>query len=208
MLRDENLELSSHNDHLSEEVERLKKKEDKLKEELALSKRNEEGLKRELDEAKKSMTRMASSTEKLDHILGVGKSPCDKRGLRFENDKETFLSKKTVFVKGLGNKEASPVHTPRKKIDLGQCSKNAQVKVVLRKQPQANIPHHSAQKGKKPIMQVQHWKQDRPIQQRRRIEPTQPQRQGKAPMYAQGHGMIPYFIPTCHFCGFNKTKLL
>ena len=22
-------------------------------------------------------------------------------------------------------------------------------------------------------------------------------------MYAQGHGMIPYFIPTCHFCGFD-----
>ena len=71
MLREENLELLSHNDHLSEQVERLKKKEDKLREELALSKRNEEGLKMELDEAKKSMTRMASSTEKLDHILGV-----------------------------------------------------------------------------------------------------------------------------------------
>ena len=124
---------------------------------------------------------MASSTEKLDHILGVGKSPCDKRGLGFEDGKETSPSKKTMFVKGLGKKEASPMHNHRKKIDLGQCSKNAQVEVVSRRQPQANIPHHLAQNGKKPIMQVQHWKQDRPIQQRRMIEPTQPQRQGKAP---------------------------
>jgi hypothetical protein len=203
MLREENLELSSHNDHLSEEVERLKKREDKLREELALSRRNEEGLKRELDEAKKSLTRMDSSTKKLDHMLGVGKSPCDKRGLGFEDSQETSSSKKTVFVKGLGNIEASPVHTPRKKIDLGQCSKSAQVKVVSRRQPQANIPHHLAQKGKKTIMQVQHWKQDRPVQQRRWIEPTQPQRKGKAPINAQGNGMISHFIPICHFCGFN-----
>jgi hypothetical protein len=184
-------------------VERFKKREDKLREELALSRRNEEGLKRELDEANKSFTRMDSSTKKLDHMLGVGKSPCDKRGLGFEDSQETSSSKKTVFVKGLGNIEASPVHTPRKKIDLGQCSKSAQVKVVSRRQPQANIPHHMAQKGKKTIMQVQHWKQDRPIQQRRWIEPTQPQRKGKAPINVQGNGMISHFIPICHFCGFN-----
>ena len=60
-----------------------------------------------------------------------------------------------------------------------------------------------AHKGKGTIVQVQHWKQDRPIQQRRKIEPTQPQRQEKPPMQAHGHGMIPYFIPICHFCGFN-----
>ena len=48
-LREENLELSSHNDHLSEKVERSKKIEDKLRDELALSKRNDEGLKRELE---------------------------------------------------------------------------------------------------------------------------------------------------------------
>ena len=125
MLREENLELSFHNDHLSEEVERLKKREDKLRGELALSKRNEEGLKRELVEAKKSLTRMDSSTKKL--MLGVGKSPCDKRGLGFEESQETSSSKKTVFVKGLDNIEATPVHTPSKKIDLGQSSKSAQV---------------------------------------------------------------------------------
>ena len=134
-------------------------------------------MKRELDEAKKSLTRMNSSTKELDHILCVGKSPCDKRGLGFEDSQEISSSKKTVFVKGLGNIEASPVHTPRKKIDLGQSSKNAQVKVAPRRQPQANIPHHLAQNGKRPIMQVQ---------QRRRFEPSQPQRQGKAPIQAQG----------------------
>ena len=42
-------------------------------------------------------------------------------------------------------------------------------------------------------------------QQRRRNpnqQPRQPQRQGKAPMQAQGQGMIPYFIPICHFLWF------
>ncbi|KAK0594108.1 hypothetical protein LWI29_001679 [Acer saccharum] len=55
--------------------------EDKLKEELVLSRRNEDSLKRELEEVRESMTRMDSSTKKLDHMLGVGKSPCDKRVL-------------------------------------------------------------------------------------------------------------------------------
>ena len=32
----------------------------------------------EMKTTKKSMIRMASSTEKLDHILGVGKSPCER----------------------------------------------------------------------------------------------------------------------------------
>ena len=52
-------------------------------------------------------------------------------------------------------------------------------------------------------MQPQARRQARPTQQRRWIEPTQPQRHGQAPMHAQGQGMIPYFIPTCHFYGFN-----
>ncbi|KAK0598426.1 hypothetical protein LWI29_034593 [Acer saccharum] len=119
-LREENLELSAHNDHLSEQVERLKRREDKLIEELDLSKRSEEGLKRELVEVKGSLARIDSSTKKLDHILGVGKSPSDKRGLGFEDDMETSTSKKTVFVKSLGSKEASLVQALRKKLELGQ----------------------------------------------------------------------------------------
>ena len=98
-LREENLELSAHNDHLIEQVERLKKREDKLIEELDLSKRSEEDLKRELVEVKGSLAKMDSSTKKLDHLLGVGKIPSDKRGLGFEEDKETSTSKKTIFVK-------------------------------------------------------------------------------------------------------------
>ena len=55
------------------------KNENKLREELALSKRNEDGLKMELEEAKGSFTRMDYNIKKLDHMLGVGKSPCDER---------------------------------------------------------------------------------------------------------------------------------
>ena len=85
-------------------MERSKKIEDKLRKELNLSKINEEGLKRELVEAKESRTRVVSSTEKLDHMLSVGKSSCDKRGLGFEDSKETSTPHKTVFVKSLNNK--------------------------------------------------------------------------------------------------------
>ena len=116
IFKEENLKLSTHNDHLSKQVEESKKIEDKLRDELALSKRNEEGLKRELVEAKESLTRMTTSTKKLDHILGVGKNPCDKRGLGYEDYKEIPTPKKTVFVKSLGKIEASPVQTPRKKL--------------------------------------------------------------------------------------------
>ena len=118
-------------------MDRSKNIEDKLRKELDLSKRNKDGLKRELEEAKESLTRMASSTKKLDYLLGVGKSPCDKRGLGCEDSKETSFPNKTVFVKSLSYKEASPVQTPRKKIDLGQYSNSAQVKVAPKRQPQA-----------------------------------------------------------------------
>ena len=76
---------------------------------------------RELEEIKESMTRMASSTQKLDHILSVGNNLHDKRDLGFEDGKETSTFKKTIFVKSLGNKEVSLVQTPRKKLELGQC---------------------------------------------------------------------------------------
>ena len=166
MLREENQELSAHNDYLSEQVDRLKKREDKLKEELDLSKRNEEGLKRELVEVKGSLARIDSSTKKLDHLLGVGKSPSDKRGLGFEDDMESSTSKKTIFLKSLGKKEASLVQGPRKKLELGQSSSSAQVKVVPSRQPQAqpkrvlqaNTPQQLAHKGKRPIIQPQAWK--------------------------------------------------
>ncbi|KAK0584868.1 hypothetical protein LWI29_020042 [Acer saccharum] len=65
------------------------------------------------------------------------------------------------------------------------------------KVPQANTPPKLAHKGKRPIMQPQAWKQPRPVQQRRWIEPTYPQRHGRT----QRRGMIPFFIPICHFCG-------
>ena len=93
---------------------------------------------KELEEIKESMTRMASGTQKLDPILSVGKNPCDKRGLGFEDGKDTSTSKKTIFVKSLENKEASSVQIPRKKLELGQCSNSVQVKVVPKRQPQAH----------------------------------------------------------------------
>ena len=158
--------------------------EDKLKDELALSKRNEEGLKRELVEAKESLTRMTTSTKKLDNILGVGKSPCDKRGLGFQVSKDCSIPKKTVFVKSLGKIEASPVQTPRKKLELGQCSKSAQVKVVKTRQPQAqrirasrvNSPQQMTHFEKRQNMLPHPRRQPIPVQSHRRHEPTQHQR--------------------------------
>ena len=44
---------------------------------------------KELEEVRGSMTRMTSSIEKLDLMVSVGKSHCDKRGLGIEDGKET-----------------------------------------------------------------------------------------------------------------------
>ena len=57
--------------------------------------------------------------------------------------------------------------------------------------------------GKSPIKQAQPRKQAGLVQQRISNEPIQPQRHGKAHMYSQGHGMIPNFIPTYHYCGID-----
>ena len=98
---------------------------DKLKDELALSMRREEGLKRELEEARATMAKMASSTEKLDRMLGVRKGPSDKRGLGYIDDKEASSSSKITFVKSMNIKMSPPPQHPRKKIDLGECSRSA-----------------------------------------------------------------------------------
>src|SRR5579862_7286688 len=212
-LREELLRLSTQVDHLNDEVVRSMVEEDKLKDELALSKRNEEGLKRELVEAKVTLTRMTTSTKKLDNILGVGQSPCDKRGLGYEVSNDCSNPKKTVFVKSLGKIEASSVHTPRKKLELGQCSKNAQVNVVKTRQPQAqrfsasrvNSPQQVTHYVKRQNMLPQSRRQPIPVQPQRRHEPTQHQMRhqmhDESPMTSHEYGMISYFVPTCHYCG-------
>ena len=81
-----------------------------------------------------------------------------------------------MSVKSLGNKETSSMHTPKKKIDLGQYSYSAQVKVVSRRQPQAqptrflhtNFPQAQIYQGKNPIMQAHLGKQPSLGQQQRR----------------------------------------
>ena len=103
------------------------------------------------------------------------------------------------------------MHNPRKKIDLGQCSQNAQVKVASRSQPtrfpHTNFPQAQIHQGKNPIMQAHLGKQPSLGQQQRRRDPIeqprQPLRHGKAPMDAQGEGMISNFNPTCHYCGID-----
>jgi hypothetical protein len=113
-------------------------------------------------------------------MLSVGKSPCDKRGLGFEDGKETSTPNKTVFVKSLSNKEASLLQTPRKKIDLGQCSNSAQVKVAPRRQPQAqptrapqaNFPQQMAHKERDQSCKLNQGSKLDLVQQQRRNEPT------------------------------------
>ena len=51
------------------------------------------------------MAKMASSTKKLDHMLGVGKKPSDKRGLGYIDDKNASSSIKITFVKSMDFKK-------------------------------------------------------------------------------------------------------
>ena len=84
---------------------------------------------------------------------------------------------------------------------------NAQAQPQPQKAPHDNFPQAQIHQGKRPIMQNQQWKQPSLGQQQRRRDPIQlprqPQRHGKAPMHAQGHGMISNFNPTCHYCGID-----
>ena len=59
----------------------------------------------ELRDAKELITKLASSTEKLNHMLSVGRNLYDKRGLGFEDDKEIPTPNKTTFVKSLASKK-------------------------------------------------------------------------------------------------------
>ena len=113
-----NLELSTLVDHLSEEVVRSMMDEDKLKDDLALSKRREEELKRELEEVKVLMVKIASSAEKLNHMLRVGRKPSDKSGLGYIYDKDASSTSKTSFVMDMNIKMSPSPQHPRKKIDL------------------------------------------------------------------------------------------
>ena len=136
-LKEEILKLSTQVDHLSSEVVRSIKDEDKLRDELALSMRNQEELRVEVDKVRSLLVNMTMSKEKLDRMINDLMVRNDKRGLGFKNGEKTSIPNKTKYVKSLDKKEASLVQTPRKKIDLGQCSYSAQVKVALRRQPQA-----------------------------------------------------------------------
>jgi hypothetical protein len=199
-LEEVNLELSSLVDHLCEEVVRSMEDEDKLKEELSLSKRREEELERELEEVKVLMAKMTSSTEKLDHMLRVGRKPSDKSGLGYIDDKDASSTSKSSVVMDKNIMMSPPPQHPRKKIDLGECSRSAQAfeapkgqaQAHTQRAPQANFPQTQIFQGKSSIMQAQVGKQ-----------PRQPQRQGKAPIHAKGNGTIPNFIPVCHYCGIN-----
>ena len=98
---------------------RSKKIEDKLREKLDLSLRNDEELRVEVEKARNLLVNMTMSKEKLDRMINDLNVPCDKKGLGLEDDKESPTPNKTMFVKSLGNKEVSPVQTPKKKLDLG-----------------------------------------------------------------------------------------
>ena len=65
-------------------------------------------MKIELEDARGLMAKMASSTKKLNHMIDVGKRPNDKRGLGFEDDKESSTPSKTIFVKSMNFKESPP----------------------------------------------------------------------------------------------------
>ena len=93
----------------------------------------------ELEEVEKSMIKMASNMMILDHMLGVEKRPSDKKGLSYIDDKEASSLSKMTFVKSIDIKEPLSSQHPRKKIDLGGCSRSAQVKVAPKGQAQGSL---------------------------------------------------------------------
>ena len=93
------------------------------------------------------MAKMTSSTEKLDHMLRVGRKPSDKSGLGYIDDKDASSSSKTSVVMDMNIMMSPPPQHPRKKIDLGECSRSAQVfeapKVKLKLTPKELLKRSS-----------------------------------------------------------------
>ncbi|KAK0588753.1 hypothetical protein LWI29_005016 [Acer saccharum] len=56
-------------------------------------------LREKLDEANRVISKMSSSSNKVETLIKSGKHPCDKRGLGYINEKETPSSNKSTFVK-------------------------------------------------------------------------------------------------------------
>ena len=65
------------------------------------------------------------------------KGQVTKGVLGFEDDKMSSTPSKTIFVKSMNLNESPPRQLPRKKLDLGECSRSAQVKEAPRSLPQA-----------------------------------------------------------------------
>ena len=80
--------MTSKVTYLSKKMSKAKELEEGLKMELVLAKKNEERLRKELMEARELIAKMTSGTEKLDKMLSYGKSPCDKKGLRYMEEME------------------------------------------------------------------------------------------------------------------------
>ncbi|KAK0572842.1 hypothetical protein LWI29_038048 [Acer saccharum] len=56
-------------------------------------------LREKLDEANRVISKMSSSSNKVETLIKIEKHPCDKRGLGYINEKETPSSNKSTFVK-------------------------------------------------------------------------------------------------------------
>ncbi|KAK0582395.1 hypothetical protein LWI29_025146 [Acer saccharum] len=96
---------------------------------VTLVKVNEFRLKKELGEARNTFAILTLGSEKLNHMLSIGKMPNDKRGLGFIDDESTPSSDKTIFVKEFVPKLPPLSQHPMRKIKLGESSKSGQMKM-------------------------------------------------------------------------------
>ena len=119
---------------LKEDNLQLREKVILLDEEVELVKKNEDKLKKELEEARMSLAKFTSGTEKLNIMLGCGKMPSDKRGLGFVDDKATPSSNKTSFVKEIVPKLPPQSSCHKKTLEVGESSKSAPLKIIKDKE--------------------------------------------------------------------------
>ena len=101
------------------------------------------------------------------------------------DDKDASSTSKTSFVMDMNIMMSPPPQHPRKKIDLGECSRSSHVLVAPKGQAQAqtqrahqaNFPQPMIHNGKSSIMQAQPSKQHCLGHQQRRRDPIQQPRQ-------------------------------
>ena len=141
-------------------------------------------LREKLDEANRMISKMSSSSNKVETLIRSGKHPCDKRGSSYINEKETPSSNKSIFVKASIETNVGTLTQGKAMKATGGASTSTRKFNGRTQQDQIQKASTSNGRGEAPRVALQRGKIVR--------RPNA--------MEANANGKILKFIPICHHC--------